>query len=131
MFERWTDDARRALVLAQDHAHAAGQKYIGLDHLLIGLTELDDAEIDAALEGRSDAVRTAATDALKQGRKPTSGDLPVLPVLADLMEKARKESERDKSPLTPAYLLRALASSGQKAVTVPLRAAAVSVAAVG
>ena len=130
MFERWTDDARRALALAQDHAHAAGQRYTGLDHLLIGLIDVDDLEVDQALEGRSAAVRAAALKGLKRGRKPTSGDLPVLPVLADLMEKARKESERERVPLAPVHLLRALAGSGQKTVTAPLRAAAVSAEAV-
>jgi ATP-dependent Clp protease ATP-binding subunit ClpC len=130
VFERWTDDARRALAIAQERAHEAGQRYIGLDHLLIGVIEVDDADVDLALGGRAAAVREAAVRGLKRARRPTTGDLPVLPVLADLMEKARKESEREELPLGPAHLLRALAGSGQRAVTGPLRAASVSVDAV-
>lgn len=37
MFERFTDRARRVVVLAQDEAKALNHNYIGTEHLLLGL----------------------------------------------------------------------------------------------
>ena len=42
MFEKYTADARRAIVLAQEEARALGHDYIGNEHLL-RVAELADA----------------------------------------------------------------------------------------
>lgn len=42
MFERFTDRARRVVVLAQDEARALNHNYIGTEHLLLALLETED-----------------------------------------------------------------------------------------
>jgi ATP-dependent Clp protease ATP-binding subunit ClpC len=121
MFERWSDDAKRALAYGQALAHETGQHYIGCDHLLVGVLQVEDADVAATLAGHGPEVRKAALEGMKRRSKPTSGALPVLPVLADIMERARKESVRHKEKLAPVHLLRALAASGQRSVTKPLK----------
>ena len=37
MFERFTDRARRVVVLAQEEARALDHNYIGTEHLLLGI----------------------------------------------------------------------------------------------
>jgi ATP-dependent Clp protease ATP-binding subunit ClpC len=45
MFERFTDQARKAVVLAQEEARLFGHNYIGTDHLLLELTGREDSEV--------------------------------------------------------------------------------------
>jgi hypothetical protein len=57
-----TDQTRR--VLAEEslkRAHAYGHKVIGTGHLLLGLIDIDDAEVSAALGGRKRAQHISAT----------------------------------------------------------------------
>jgi ATP-dependent Clp protease ATP-binding subunit ClpC len=125
VFERWSDDAKQALARAQGEAQRAGQHYIGADHLLLGVLEVGDLDVAAVLQGRSSDVEANVIAGLKRGRKPTSGALPVKPVVADLMESARREAEHAREEVRPVHLLRALAASGERSVTAPLRAAGV------
>ena len=37
MFERFTDDARRVIVLAQEESRLLNHNYIGTEHILLGL----------------------------------------------------------------------------------------------
>ena len=67
MFERFTDRARRALVLAQDEARLLNHNFIGTEHLLLGLAREDDgvaAKALASLGIRLDAVRQKVTETI-------------------------------------------------------------------
>ena len=60
MFERFTDRARRVVVLAQDEARALNHNYIGTEHLLLGLIHEGEGVAAKALESMDislDAVR--------------------------------------------------------------------------
>lgn len=50
MFERFTDRARRVVVLAQDEAKALNHNYIGTEHLLLGLISEGEGVAAKALE---------------------------------------------------------------------------------
>lgn len=65
MFERFTDRARRVLVLAQEEARGLNHNFIGTEHILLGILHDGDsptAEIMASLGIRADAVRTAVAE---------------------------------------------------------------------
>ena len=49
MFERFTDDARRSVVLAQEEARGLDHDYIGTEHLLLGLLREGDGVATRAL----------------------------------------------------------------------------------
>lgn len=44
MFERFTDRARRVVVLAQEEARSLNHNYIGTEHILLALLELEDGD---------------------------------------------------------------------------------------
>src|SRR6266566_4105037 len=60
MFERFTDRARRVVVLAQEEARMLNHNYIGTEHLLLGLVREGDgvaAQVLARLGGDLNSVR--------------------------------------------------------------------------
>ena len=67
MFERFTDRARRVVVLAQDEARALNHNYIGTEHLLLGLIHEGEGVAAKALESMDislDAVRSQVAQGL-------------------------------------------------------------------
>ena len=73
MFERFTDRARRVVVLAQDEARSLNHNYIGTEHLLLGLITEGEGVAAKALESldiNKDAVRSAVIDLIGEGEKP-------------------------------------------------------------
>src|SRR3974390_1558884 len=50
MFERFTDRARRVLVLAQEEARLLNHNFIGTEHLLLGLMHESEGVAAKALE---------------------------------------------------------------------------------
>jgi ATP-dependent Clp protease ATP-binding subunit ClpC len=72
MFERFTDRARRVVVLAQDEARELGHNYIGTEHILLGLVRESDGVGARALKSLGislDAVRREVTQIVGQGDK--------------------------------------------------------------
>ena len=60
MFERFTDRARRVIVLAQEEARALQHNYIGTEHLLLGLIREGEGVAAKALASKGvelDATR--------------------------------------------------------------------------
>jgi ATP-dependent Clp protease ATP-binding subunit ClpC len=51
MFERFTDRARRAVVLAQEEARILGHDYVGTEHILLGLIRQADGVAARVLAG--------------------------------------------------------------------------------
>ena len=80
MFERFTDRARRVVVLAQEEARTLNHDYIGTEHLLLGLIHEGQGVAAKALEslGISDEAVTQRTDEIVgRGTKPArSGHIP-------------------------------------------------------
>lgn len=96
MFERFTDRARRTVVLAQDEARALQHPYIGTEHVLLGLlTEGDGvaATALAALDVTSGAVRELVMEIIGQGHAaPGAGHIPFTPRAKKVFELSLREA---------------------------------------
>ena len=76
MFERFTDKARRVVVLAQEEARILNHDYIGTEHLLLGLLQEDKGVAARALEALGithDAVRQQVEVAVGRARPHSPG----------------------------------------------------------
>jgi ATP-dependent Clp protease ATP-binding subunit ClpC len=79
MFERFTDRARRVVVLAAEEARGLNHDHIGTEHLLLGLIDEGNgiaARTLASLGISPDAVRERLQPGLQTGRQPLSGHIP-------------------------------------------------------
>lgn len=97
MFERFTDRARRVVVLAQDEARDLGHAYIGTEHLLLGLIREGDGVAARALIslGESfDALQVQIVDAIGTGEGQPSGHIPFTPRAKKILELALRESRQ-------------------------------------
>ena len=95
MFERFTDRARRVVVLAQEEARLLGHDYIGTEHLLLGLIHEGDGSAARALESLGvslDAVRQQVEEIIGRGQHPPSGHIPFTPRAKKVLELSRHES---------------------------------------
>ena len=82
MFERFTDRARRVVVLAQEEARLLNHSYIGTEHILLGLIHEGEGVAAKALEtlGISlEAVRAQVEEIIGQGGSSPSGHIPFTP----------------------------------------------------
>jgi ATP-dependent Clp protease ATP-binding subunit ClpA len=73
MFERFTDRARRVVVLAQEEARMLNHNYIGTEHILLGLIHEGEGVAAKALESLGislDAVREQVQEIIGQGSRP-------------------------------------------------------------
>ncbi|HEY7484526.1 MAG TPA: Clp protease N-terminal domain-containing protein [Streptosporangiaceae bacterium] len=79
MFERFSDRARRVVVLAQDEARDLGHDYIGTEHLLLGLLH-DGAgtacQVLARLQVTPEAVREKVGEHVSPGGEKMRGHVP-------------------------------------------------------
>ena len=95
MFERFTDRARRVVVLAQDEARSLNHNYIGTEHLLLGLITEGEGVAAKALESldiNKDAVRAAVIDIIGEGEKPVEGHIPFTPRAKRVFELSLREA---------------------------------------
>ncbi|MDO5671243.1 MAG: ATP-dependent Clp protease ATP-binding subunit [Actinomycetaceae bacterium] len=95
MFERFTDRARRVVVLAQDEARRLNHNYIGTEHLLLGLIHEGDGIAAKALEmmGISlEAVRGQVVEIIGEGEAPTTGHIPFTPRAKKVLELSLREA---------------------------------------
>ena len=95
MFERFTDRARRVVVLAQDEARSLNHNYIGTEHLLLGLITEGEGVAAKALESldiNKDAVRSAVVDIIGEGEKPVEGHIPFTPRAKRVFELSLREA---------------------------------------
>ena len=95
MFERFTDRARRVVVLAQDEARSLNHNYIGTEHLLLGLITEGEGVAAKALESldiNNDAVRSAVIDIIGEGEKPVEGHIPFTPRAKRVFELSLREA---------------------------------------
>ena len=75
MFERFTDRARRVVVLAQEEAKLLKHNYIGTEHILLGLIHEGEGLAAKALEGLDislEQVRDQVQEIIGQGQQAPS-----------------------------------------------------------
>jgi hypothetical protein len=95
MFERFTDRARRVVVLAQEEARLLNHNYIGTEHILLGLAHEDQGVAGRALTelGISlDAVRDEVKKIVGQGKQPPTGHIPFTPRAKKVLELSLREA---------------------------------------
>jgi ATP-dependent Clp protease ATP-binding subunit ClpA len=96
MFERFTDQARRVVVLAQEEARDLGHNYIGTEHILLGLIREEDgaaARALAVLEINLDAARGEIQEILGEARnQPPGGHIPFTPRTKKVLEHSLREA---------------------------------------
>ena len=95
MFERFTDRARRVVVLAQDEARGLKHNYIGAEHLLLGLISEGEGEAAKALETmgiEGEAVRASVIEIVGEGEKPVEGHIPFTPRAKRVFELSLREA---------------------------------------
>jgi len=96
MFERFTDRARRVVVLAQDEARNLDHNYIGTEHILLGLLREGDgvaARALASLGVSLDAVRQRVEEIIGRGPQPApSGHIPFTPRAKKVLELSLREA---------------------------------------
>lgn len=97
MFERFTDRARRVLMLAQEEARLLNHSFIGTEHILLGLVHEGDGLAAKALERRGmtlEAVRSEVEEKVGAvGRVPT-GSPPFTPTCPSRGSPAQPQLHR-------------------------------------
>jgi Clp amino terminal domain, pathogenicity island component len=97
MFERFTDRARRIVVLAQDEARNLNHNYIGTEHLLLGLIREGAGVAAKALESLGislEAVRHQVEAIIGQGQIPQQGHIPFTPRAKKVLELSLREADQ-------------------------------------
>ncbi len=95
MFERFTDRARRVVVLAQEEAKMLNHNYIGTEHILLGLIHEGEGVAAKALESLDislDAVREQVQDIIGQGQQQPTGHIPFTPRAKKVLELSLREA---------------------------------------
>ena len=107
MFEKFTDKARRVVVLAQEEAKLLNHNYIGTEHILLGLIHEGEGVAAKALEALGinlEQVREQVQDIIGQGQQSPSGHIPFTPrakkVLVFLTERFSRASVGARRGLT-------------------------------
>ena len=94
MFERFTDRARRVVVLAQEEARMLNHNYIGTEHILLGLIHEGEGLAAKALENLDislAAVREQVTDIIGKGQSAPTGHIPFTPRAKKVLEYSLRE----------------------------------------
>jgi ATP-dependent Clp protease ATP-binding subunit ClpC len=95
MFERFTDRARRVVVLAQNEARDLGHNYIGTEHILLALIDEGEGVAAKALEAQGidqDAARQRVEEVIGRGRGASEGHIPFTPRAKKVLELSRREA---------------------------------------
>jgi ATP-dependent Clp protease ATP-binding subunit ClpA len=95
MFERFTDRARRVVVLAEEEARMLNHNYIGTEHILLGLIHEGEGVAAKALDSLGislDVVRQQVEEIIGQGQQTPSDGIPVTPRAKKVFELSLRES---------------------------------------
>ena len=95
MFERFTERARRVVVLAQEEARLLNHNYIGTEHILLGLIHEGEGVAARGLETMGiglDSVRQQVVDIIGQGSQAPSGHIPFTPRAKKVLELSLREA---------------------------------------
>ena len=97
MFEKFTDRARRVVVLAQEEARMLDHNYIGTEHLLLGLIHEGHGVAAGALESLGislEDVRRNVEEMIGRGEAAPSGHIPFTPRAKKVLELSLRESQQ-------------------------------------
>jgi len=95
VFERFTDRARRVVVLAQEEARLLNHNYIGTEHILLGLIHEGEGVAARALEGMGislESVRSQVVEIIGQGAQAPTGHIPFTPRAKKVLELSLREA---------------------------------------
>ncbi len=101
MFDRFTDRARRVIVLAQDEARMLNHNYIGTEHILLGLIHEGEGVAAKALEALGislEAVREQVEEIIGQGQQAPTGHIPFTPRAKKVLELSMREALQINHP---------------------------------
>ena len=119
MFERFTDRARRVVVLAQEEARMLNHNYIGTEHILLGLIHEGEGVAARVLESMGislDAMRQAVEGVIGRGTQPVSesAHIPFTPRAKKVLELSLRESlQLGVNYIGPEHILLALIREGR------------------
>ncbi|WP_049806935.1 Clp protease N-terminal domain-containing protein [Pseudofrankia inefficax] len=119
MFERFTDEARRSIICAQEESKALGHDRIGTEHLLLGLFHDDVGGAAVTLQSFGvtlDAARDAVVALVGRGDGPSHGHIPFTPRAKRVLERSlRAALKLDHSYIGSEHLLLGLLDEGEGA----------------
>ena len=95
MFERFTDRARRVVVLAQEEARLLNHNYIGTEHILLGLVHEGEgvaARALASLDISLEAIRVQVEERVGRGQRTPTGHIPFTPRAKKVFELSLREA---------------------------------------
>jgi ATP-dependent Clp protease ATP-binding subunit ClpC len=117
MFERFTDRARRVVVLAQEEARMLNHSYVGTEHMLLGLVHEGQGVAAEALESLGislEVVREQVEEIAGRGPQAPSGHIPFTPRAKQVLELSLREARQlGHSYIGTEHLLLALIREGQ------------------
>jgi ATP-dependent Clp protease ATP-binding subunit ClpA len=117
MFERFTDRARRAVVLAQEEARLLNHNYIGTEHLLLGLIHEGEGVAATTLESLGislEAVRAQVEEIIGQGQRAPTGHIPFTPRAKKVLELSLREAKQlDHNYIGTEHILLGLIREGE------------------
>jgi ATP-dependent Clp protease ATP-binding subunit ClpC len=95
LFQRFSDRARRVVVLAQEEARMLNHNYIGTEHLLLGLIQEGEGVAAKALESMGislEAVRNQVEEIIGRGSSAPTGHIPFTPRAKKVLELSLREA---------------------------------------
>jgi len=95
VFQRFSDRARRVVVLAQEEARMLNHNYIGTEHLLLGLIQEGEGVAAKALESMGislEAVRNQVEEIIGRGSTAPTGHIPFTPRAKKVLELSLREA---------------------------------------
>ena len=132
VFERFTDLARRVVVLSQEEARRLGHNYIGTEHLLLGLLAVDGTAAAAltSLGASLQAAREQIVEVIGQGPGEGGGHIPFTPRAKKVLELSLREAmDLDDHEIGDEHILLGLLREGEGVAAQVLVAGGVSLAA--
>lgn len=115
MFERFTEQARQVVVLAQDEARTLRHNYIGTEHLLLGLLrEGTVARVLERLEVTLEEVQAQVARIIGQGDEVATGQIPFTPRAKKVLELSLREALKEgDNYIGPEHILLGLVAEGE------------------
>ena len=95
MFERFTDRARRAVVMSREEARLLNHNFIGTEHILLGLIHIHEGVAAKALESLEislESVRGEVEEIIGPGGEPPEGHIPFTPRAKRVLELSLREA---------------------------------------
>ena len=116
MFERFTERARKAVVLAQEEARSFKHDYIGTEHILLGLLRVEEgmaARVLTTLAITVDAVRGQVAQLVGEGDEASHGQIPFTPRAKKVLELSLREAiHRQDKHIGSEHILLAMLREG-------------------